>query len=522
MSSPSRRYRIVAPVGKGAFGTVYHAQMVGEGGFTKDVAIKLMNDAPDEDLDAMAGRHRDEARLLGLIRHRAILQVDGLVRLNGTWAVVMEYIDGANVHEVLKAGPVPLSCALEMATEVASALHVAHTAKRPNGEPLGLVHRDIKPSNIQLTTAGEVKVLDFGIARANFDTRESETVGMILGTLTYMSPERLDGIDGPEGDIYALGVVLVETATRRRMKKTSSSRDRHAETVRLAEGYIDEVLGETGQELRGLVRRLLAYDQEDRPSASETERLLWRLRDETGPPRLSEWAPVGVKKAQELARTKLPGDEITGDVLTEQSQTMMLRDEDSGAPSGSTAVPPPSLAPWLAAGGLLLILLGLLGILGLAGVVGVGAMGLDGWLGTDEVAVAAPEPQPEPEPEPEPVPEPPEAPAEPEPGPPPVEAPAPAPRPAPAPARPAPTAAPEPMPDAPSTTQGTVAVDGAGVVVKLAGDNGTFGPGRVPVGRYQVSAQFGDTEVDVGTLIVLANRTHTIRCVGAMRLCRLP
>ena len=363
MSSPQRRYRIVKPVGKGGFGTVYHAQLIGEGGFTKDVAVKLMNGEAD-DVEELAGRHRDEARLLGLIRHRAILQVDGLVRLNGTWAVVMEYVDGANLLQVLKAGPLPLSCAMEMGAEVAGALRVAHSAKRADGAHLGLVHRDIKPGNIQLTTAGEVKLLDFGIARAQFDTRESETVGMILGTLSYMSPERLDGIDGPEGDVYALGVVLVEAAARQRMKKTSSSRERHAETMRKADKYLEVALGEAGQGLRGLVRRMLAYDAEDRPDAGEVERILWRLRDEAGPPRLSEWAPKGVTLAQQLAFSALESGDLTGDVLTEQSRTMMLHTQEEPITATTMATRGGlALAGGLVTMGLLLVGVGTLAVL---------------------------------------------------------------------------------------------------------------------------------------------------------------
>ena len=215
MSSPQRRYRIVKPVGKGGFGTVYHAQLIGEGGFTKDVAVKLMNGEAD-DVEELAGRHRDEARLLGLIRHRAILQVDGLVRLNGTWAVVMEYVDGANLLQVLKAGPLPLSCAMEMGAEVAGALRVAHSAKRADGAHLGLVHRDIKPGNILLehgsTGMARVRVADFGVASVASSNLTHE--GCFIGTPMYMSPEQAQGEPvTAASDIYSLGVVMYRLFT---------------------------------------------------------------------------------------------------------------------------------------------------------------------------------------------------------------------------------------------------------------------------------------------------------------------
>lgn len=333
--SSQRRYRILHAVGKGAFGTVYRAQMLGEGGFHKDVAIKLMN-AEVVMPDQVAQRQRDEARLLGLIRHRAILQVDGLVRLNGAWAVVMEYIDGVNLRELVRHGPVPPSCSLQIVGEVAGALHVAWEAQAPDGTALRIIHRDIKPANIQLTRAGEVKLLDFGVARAEFGTRESETVGVILGTLRYMAPERLDGIDGPEGDVYALGVVLVELLTRKPMVKTSSNPDRHAETVEQAIARVVEAIGETHRDVVKLLEDCLAYAPESRPTARQLERRAWTIAQAYPLPRLQEWAEVRVGEAQQHVRDSMDADELSGATLMEQSESMMM---------GRSDPPPPTEAP---------------------------------------------------------------------------------------------------------------------------------------------------------------------------------
>jgi serine/threonine protein kinase len=335
--SGPRRYRIVQAVGKGAFGTVYRAQMTGEGGFTKDVAIKLMN-ADLESADEVAARQRDEARLLGLIRHRAILQVDGLVRLNGTWAVVMEYIDGANLRQVLKGGPLPPSCALAVVSEVAGALAVAFEATGADGKPLNIVHRDIKPANIQLTGAGEVKLLDFGVARARFDTREAETVGVILGTMRYMAPERLDGIDGPEGDIYALGVVLVELLSRKPMTKTSSNPARHAETVDAALTMVKEALGDGHRDLLLLVEDCLAYEPGRRPAARQLERRAWGIAQDYPVPRLQEWARIRVRETQDQLQAEHAADPLNGETLIEQSGSLAVRlDELSAGSARSTA-----------------------------------------------------------------------------------------------------------------------------------------------------------------------------------------
>ena len=98
--SLGRRYRVLGTIGKGGFGTVYKAEMLGEGDFTKVVALKVLN--PEAALvDEVAQRMRDEARILGLVRHRAIVQVDGLVRFDNQWTIVMEYLEGVDLREAV-------------------------------------------------------------------------------------------------------------------------------------------------------------------------------------------------------------------------------------------------------------------------------------------------------------------------------------------------------------------------------------------------------------------------------------
>ena len=103
----------------------------------------------------------------------------------------MEYIHGADLGRVTRTARFPLGVALEVVGEVASALHVT-TALNPDGVPMRLLHRDIKPQNVLLTAAGEIKVLDFGIARAEFSNREAKTQSVLYGSVAYMAPERLD------------------------------------------------------------------------------------------------------------------------------------------------------------------------------------------------------------------------------------------------------------------------------------------------------------------------------------------
>jgi serine/threonine protein kinase len=258
------------------------------------VALKVLN-RDGGDVGDMGARLRDEARMLGIIRHRAVVQVESLVTLDDRWTIVMERIDGCDLGR-LTSGMVPPGPALEILAEVASALHVAHATEH-NGRPLGLLHRDLKPSNILLTRNGEVKVVDFGGARADFEGRRAKTVNVTLGSPGYMAPERFGGHDGPAGDVYALGVVLLELVTGQRFGPTTGRASAHRDKV-------DAALRSAGlqPELDALVRSLLAFEADERPSARELEGRARDLRGVVGGPWLRDWAEEHVVPAplQEL------------------------------------------------------------------------------------------------------------------------------------------------------------------------------------------------------------------------------
>ncbi|MFZ5477286.1 MAG: protein kinase domain-containing protein [Myxococcota bacterium] len=336
MVTEGRRYKVLGAVGRGGFGTVYRAELSGEGGFSKVVALKVLN--PDmEEVDEMAVRLRDEARVLGLLRHRAIVQVDGLVRLSGRWTVVMEYVEGADLKQVIAArGPIPATVALSILEEVAGALHVAYTRLGPEGKALQLLHRDIKPSNIQVTAAGETKLLDFGVARADFAGREAETRSLMFGSVGYMSPERLDFVDGPEGDVYALGAVLFEMLGGTAFGKTSSKEQRHE--ARLAAGLDALRAAPVPEPVISLVAEMMAYEPGARPIARDLERRASRLRAEFAGPSLRDWAEEYVSPMLH-ERRDLP-DELSGCTLVEQGSTGEPR--ASGEP---ISVPPRASAP---------------------------------------------------------------------------------------------------------------------------------------------------------------------------------
>jgi len=348
MVNSGRRYEIEAPLGKGGFGTVYRARFIGEGGFSKVVALKVLNENM-QDLEDVLARLRDEARLLGMLRHRAIVRADRLVRLANRWAVVMEYVEGADLKRVLADNIVPAGAAVEIIGEVAGALHSAWKAPGPDGKPLRLMHRDIKPSNIVLTSNGEIKVLDFGIARADFGAREAKTQAYGMGSLPYMAPERLDFRDTAAADVYALGVVFFELVTGRAFGRASAVPDRHTKHVDAALRFLVEQ-GLGSRDLLLFLGSMLAYDSDDRPSAGQLERMCVNLRRRFDDEPLRYWAEQAVPGILKSI-AKLPADTLTGSALVEQTEGTFASLRPGPTPTSSGSFSRPVVAPSITASG---------------------------------------------------------------------------------------------------------------------------------------------------------------------------
>ncbi|MFT5455621.1 MAG: serine/threonine protein kinase [Myxococcota bacterium] len=203
------RYLVHEMLGEGAFGAVYRATLWRSHGLQVEVAMKVLRPSVSE---RMLHRFRDEARLLGLLQHDAIVRVYELAQVDGAWAVAMELVPGMDLARIVDTtGALPLPVVFTVGERVASALEHAWKHAPTGGTPLRLEHRDIKPANILLTRHGEVKVLDFGIARAVFSGREAHTGHMArFGTPPYMAPARWVGERDENADVFALGVTLMQ------------------------------------------------------------------------------------------------------------------------------------------------------------------------------------------------------------------------------------------------------------------------------------------------------------------------
>jgi serine/threonine protein kinase len=210
-------YQIKSQLGKGGMGEVYQAKDQKLG---RDVAIKTLPPEFARDPDRVA-RFNREAKLLASLNHTNIAAIYGLEESGGTNFIVLELAEGQTLAERIGAGPIPIEESLKLALQIAEALEAAHEK--------GVIHRDLKPANIKVTPEGKVKVLDFGLAKADageqveLNLSNSPTIsdlatqkGVILGTAAYMSPEQAKGkaVD-KRTDVWAFGCVLYEMLTGR-------------------------------------------------------------------------------------------------------------------------------------------------------------------------------------------------------------------------------------------------------------------------------------------------------------------
>jgi len=267
---PFGPYRLVQELGAGGMAVVWRAVIDGPAGFAREVVIKrvLPELARSEEFVRML---LGEARLSARLRHPGIVQVHELGQVDGEYFLAMEYVEGRDLVTIAERcrerdRPLPIGLACFIAREVAAALAYAHTLADDDGRPLGIVHRDVSPSNVMISSAGAVKLLDFGIAKAaDHFRRERTQTGVLKGKLSYLSPEQAEGeeLDG-RSDLFALGIVLHECLTNRRL----FCGETELKTLRLVRESTPAPPSATRQEvppeLDAVVMKMLARRREDR------------------------------------------------------------------------------------------------------------------------------------------------------------------------------------------------------------------------------------------------------------------
>jgi serine/threonine protein kinase len=305
------RYQIVEALGTGGFGTVYKARIADDHSPSRWVALKVLNLDNSMAIDVQA-RLRDEERMLSILRHPSIVRVEEVVCLENRWTLVMEYLEGANLTEIVGAAPIPLPIALEIVARVADALEYAFTLEDEDGQAFHLIHRDIKPSNVQVTLGGEVKVLDFGVARAELHDRESNTGVHVLGSMHYMAPERFDGQASSSSDIYSLGVVLFEVLVGKRMGKSNVDMRRHEDFLSSVRQRLSLALEGEGSGIVQLVLEMLSFESALRPSASDVRDRCRKLLPFLDSIPLHQWAKeqtsplVAMRRKEQVVSSEWP------------------------------------------------------------------------------------------------------------------------------------------------------------------------------------------------------------------------
>src|SRR5215471_11421800 len=217
------RYQLLERLAVGGMAEIFRARQSGAHGFEKILVIKriLPHLAADPEFLAM---FIDEAKLQCALQHPKIVQVFEFGEVAGQYYIALEYVDGMDALGLLRACAhrrqrLPVRLAVHIACEVLDALDYSHSQRGPDGQPLGIVHRDVSPSNVFISRRGDVKLGDFGIARATEKQRQSKTqAGTLKGKYGYMAPEQVVGgeIDG-RADLFAVGIVLSEMLMGRRL-----------------------------------------------------------------------------------------------------------------------------------------------------------------------------------------------------------------------------------------------------------------------------------------------------------------
>lgn len=350
MSGARRRFRFIKEIAEGGFGKVYLAEQLSQDGFSRIVALKLLHQKWSTH-DEVVMRTRDEARLLGLIRHQHIVRVEDLTSVDGKLAIVMEYLEGVDLKNIMaflkeQGQPFPRQSLFEIMIAVASALDAAYNGEPlQGGEPLRVIHRDIKPSNIFVTVNGGVKVLDFGTARANFDSREAKTQALAFGSQGYMAPERMLGEeDTPAADVFSLGVTLQELLSLEPFGRIPPRPNKFVAKIeeRIAATPLDGD-PEWVEQVRDTLGLMMAYEPAERPTAKQLIDIFEILAQGSTDMGLRRFCRTLVAEAKAAIPAPDHPDALAGALIEEDPSSVWGL--DSGPLSKSAAVAPAAPAP---------------------------------------------------------------------------------------------------------------------------------------------------------------------------------
>jgi eukaryotic-like serine/threonine-protein kinase len=268
------RYELVSRLGYGGMAETWRARLLGAAGVTKPILIKKILGA-HADNEAFVSMFINEARISATLSHGNIAQVHDFGKVDGEYFLAMEFVDGQPLDRILKRAQgaglfaLPPQLATFIALEMCRGLHYAHTRKDGSGKPLGLVHRDISPDNVLVSYEGEVKLVDFGIAKAKANALKFTTApGVVKGKYLFFSPEQARGEEvDARTDVWATGITLYQLLCGR----LPVDGPEHAVIPKLIKGLFPppgEVRRDLPAELNDITMKALALRREERFASS--------------------------------------------------------------------------------------------------------------------------------------------------------------------------------------------------------------------------------------------------------------
>jgi len=339
------KYVLVDHISSGGMADVYRAKVQGIRGFTKTVAIKRIHEHLLERTRFLR-MFTDEAKIASRLMHNNIVQIYDLGEVDSMPFIAMEYVSGRDLYRVLKRlgamnRKFPWRLATLVIKEVCTGLQFAHDFRSPDGQPQEIVHRDISPRNVVLSYDGEVKLTDFGVARAR-DREEHTEHGVIKGKVRYISPEGAKGEEvDRRSDIFSLGIVLAEMLT---MAPLRDAPNEMAMLLDIRKGNFDRGrIDGLPEALRIVIDRAIATDPDDRyPSAAAMrDDLLARADPATQPMTKAEVATfMHALFTDDIEREKQSDLKAEQDLIKEFQQAQTTNEE----------VPPPTVGAVAAAG----------------------------------------------------------------------------------------------------------------------------------------------------------------------------
>lgn len=262
------RYRLLRPIAEGGMGSVYEAEQIGAEGFRKRVAIKLIKEAYSA-LPEFRQNFVGEARLVCDLIHANIVQTYHLGEIRGHYFMVMEFVQGINLEEFILQHrglqkPVPLELACFIVSRICRGLNYAHRKQDGQGRPLGIVHRDVNPRNIMLSSDGDVKLTDFGIAKA-LNLMYNQEGEVIAGKDEYLSPEQARReVTDARADLFSCGVILLELVCGRNLFEARSGAQTRDNIQDMPLPPLKRYRKDISKDLQQLIQRALERDREKR------------------------------------------------------------------------------------------------------------------------------------------------------------------------------------------------------------------------------------------------------------------